>query len=595
MITKIMIKVFRVKTKLNRNHHMKLSYNISIIFSFCVALVFTQERTKDTIDSQTVNVIKPYTPTISDAFKIKDKPSLNDANTLQKKEVKYNIFSIPVASIFTPAKGKAANVDKAKPVKLYDNYATLGFGSFTTILGEVYLNHELNSGENVGAYFSHHSSQGGIDGLLLDNDFSETALNVNYSKKNRDFSWKIDLGADLQAFNWYGLPQNFFGPTEANTIDSQIQYNSFYVGGKLDFDDSFIDYGNVKFRRFGDDRNSGENRFTTDIRFNIPLQDEVLETELRIDYLGGSFDRNYTTTTGIDYGNISVAISPSYQIKKDDLTVNLGARLVYFNDIELSDNKLFIYPNVEASYRLVSDIVIGYAGVTGDLIQNSFYDVTRENPFMSPTLFITPTDQQYRGFIGVKGKLSNTVSYNIKGNYLAEDSKALFKTNEAQSFATEDYQFGNSLNVVYDNVKTFSVAGELNIDVNRNFKLGIKGQYFNYNTKFETEAWNLPTVTGSIFLDYQISEKWFAGGSAFFVGERKDEQQLLNGSLPLQSQIITLDSFFDANAHVGYNVTDFLSVYAKANNIANQNYERWLNFPVQGIQFLAGATYQFDF
>jgi len=31
------------------------------------------------------------------------------------------------------------------------------------------------------------------------------------------------------------------------------------------------------------------------------------------------------------------------------------------------------------------------------------------------------------------------------------------------------------------------------------------------------------------------------------------------------------------------------------NNIANQNYQRWMNFPVQGIQFLAGATYQFDF
>ena len=137
-------------------------------------MAFGQERKKDTIDDQVVNVIKPYTPTISDAFKIKDTPKLNDSNVVKKKQVKYNIFSIPVASTFTPAKGKAANVDKAKPVKLYDNYASLGVGSYTTILGEVYLNHEINSTENVGGYFSHHSSQGGIDGLVLDNDFSST-------------------------------------------------------------------------------------------------------------------------------------------------------------------------------------------------------------------------------------------------------------------------------------------------------------------------------------------------------------------------------------------------------------------------------------
>jgi len=86
------------------------------------------------------------------------------------------------------------------------------------------------------------------------------------------------------------------------------------------------------------------------------------------------------------------------------------------------------------------------------------------------------------------------------------------------------------------------------------------------------------------------------GGSVFFTGERKDELALLGTLItPVQRQTVTLDSFFDANAHVGYKLFDYLSFYAKVNNIANQDYQRWNNFPVQGIQFLAGATYQFDF
>ena len=257
---------------------MKIKQSLILILTLSFTFNYAQNRTKDTIDSQTVNVIKPYTPTISDAFKIKDIPSLDDANTIKKKEVKYNIFSIPVASTFTPAKGKAAKVDKAAPVKLYDNYASLGVGTYTTILGEVYLNHELSNGENVGGYFSHHSSDGGVDDVLLDNDFSKTNFNANYSKKLSDFSWKIDLGAELQNYNWYGLPQQFFGQAEANTINPEIKYNSFYIGGKLKFDDAIIKDGSVRFRRFGDDRDSGENRFVAKVGFGIPVQGEEIDT-----------------------------------------------------------------------------------------------------------------------------------------------------------------------------------------------------------------------------------------------------------------------------------------------------------------------------
>ncbi len=574
---------------------MKIKFLIINCLLLLSAFGFAQERSKDTIDNQVVNVVKPYTPTVSDAFKIKDTPRLADSSIIKKKDVKYNIFSIPVASTFTPAKGKAATVEKAKPMKLYDNYASLGFGSYTTVLGEVYLNHELSNTENVGGYFSHRSSQGGIDNLLLDDDFSNTGINAYYSQKLRDLSWKVDAGFNLQAYNWYGLPQNFFGPTEANTIDPGHSFNEFYVGGDLSFDDYFIEGGNVLFRRFADNQGSAENRFVLKTAFDIPISDELINTKVYLDYIGGSFDMAYDSNIGIDYGNVTFGLAPTYQLKQDDLTVDLGIELVYLNDTEFDDNKFFIYPNIEATYRLVSDVVIAYGGIKGGLIQNSYHDLANQNPFVSPTLFIAPTNQQYNGFLGLKGKLSNNVSYNIKGNYFAEENKVLFRANEAQTFATRDYQFGNSFGVVYDDVTTLSIEGELNFDVNRNVSLGIKGAYFNYTVDNEAEAWNLPDITGSIFADAQLSEQWYAGATAFFVGERKDREQLVGTLVPSPSNIITLDSYLDVNMHLGYRINDQFSVFAKGNNLLNQDYQRYLNFPVQGIQVLAGATYQFDF
>ena len=253
------------------------------------------------------------------------------------------------------------------------------------------------------------------------------------------------------------------------------------------------------YRRFGDDKNSGENRFIFKTEFDVPVQDEVITTKVTLDYIGGNFEKNYYTDDEIKYGNFTVGVAPTYQLKEDDLTVNLGVNLVYLNDTEFGDNKFFIYPNISASYRLVDEILIAYGGVQGGLIQNSYHDFANENPFVSPTIFVVPTDQTYNASIGLRGKLSNSMSYNINGHYFADNGKALYKSNSILGGASEDYQYGNSFGIVYDDVKTFSIGGELNVDVNRNFKLSLKAEYFNYSVDAEAEPWNLPDIKGSLF------------------------------------------------------------------------------------------------
>ena len=52
----------------------------------------------------------------------------------------------------------------------------------------------------------------------------------------------------------------------------------------------------------------------------------------------------------------------------------------------------------------------------GDLIQNTFDVFRQQNPFMSPTLSIVPTDQQYDVYVGLKGRLAQALSYHIKGS-----------------------------------------------------------------------------------------------------------------------------------------------------------------------------------
>ncbi|WP_346882814.1 TonB-dependent receptor [uncultured Algibacter sp.] len=566
-------------------------------FLLIITLGFSQEKNNDTITTGVINVVKPYTPTISDAFKVKEVPILGDDATENKKEVKYNIFSFPVASTFTPAKGKAAGVEKKAPVKLFDNYATLGVGTYTTILGEVYLNHAISRNESVSGYVSHHSSAGGIEGVVLDDNFSDSKININYASRLRDLSWNVEGGFQHQSYNWYGLDASY---RENNTVIDNIDVgHSFfdaYFGGDITFEDTYINSGSAFFRRFADNQGSGENRFITKAKVDVPINDMEISTDVKIDYLGGAFDRNYITEDELNYGNFQIGLSPTYQLKRDDLTVNLGVSLFYSNDKDSGDNNFYVYPNITASYRLVNDVLIAFGGIQGDLIQNSYHGFAKENPFVSPTLFIVPTSQLFDAYAGLKGKLSSNMNYSISGSYKADNDKALYRNNTLTTDTVnfEDYEFGNSFGIVYDDLRTLGLAGEINVDINRNFKLGLKAEYFSYSTDNESEAWNLPDIKSSIFLDYQINEKWFTGANLYFIGERKD-LVTINDALNTVPREVTLGSYFDANAHAGYHINDQFSAFVKVNNIANDAYQKWQNFPVQSIQFLAGATYKFDF
>jgi outer membrane receptor protein involved in Fe transport len=283
--------------------------------------------------------------------------------------------------------------------------------------------------------------------------------------------------------------------------------------------------------------------------------------------------------------------------------VQIGAGIFYttgkFNGA--SDSKLFVYPNVKASYRIVGDLLIGYAGAEGGLNQNSYADFVDQNPFVSPTMFVAPTDNKYDIYVGLKGKLANAVAFNVRGSFNNEDNKALFVSNEFNPIYanTAGYAFGNSFGVVYDNVKTVSIFGELKADFSKSTTFGISGTYNNFSSVTQAEAWNLPQLKIASTLDIDITEKWYAGASVFFLGERKDLISVQSDATIFPpifgSRIVTLDSFFDLNAHLGYKYNKRLTAFLKGNNLANQQYNRWANFPVQAIQVLLGANYKFDF
>lgn len=595
----------------------KIKYKISIVLLFAGLQITFAQKKDENIGTEVVNVVKSYTPTVSDAFKIKETPTLDDEETTKREVINYNIFSFPVASTFAPAKGRAASVDKAPQERLYKNYATLGFGNYASVNAELYLTENINETDFVAGMLRHQSSQGNIKGVKLDDKFYDTGLDLTYASKKELYNWNIDLGYQNQVYNWYGLPK-YFGNnlTEQdqtnliNSIDPQHTFHNFYIGATVGATDSFFDKAKFKYNRFWDARGSAENHVTFKPSIDLGVADYFFKVNFTVDYLNAKFDKAYPIDPlipAIEYGNensnLILSANPNFQLAKDDLSVNLGAEVTYllmmkntYNGIDAgTEGKLFVYPKVMASYKVVGDLMIAYAGAEGGLQQNSYREFTNTNPFLSPTQVITPTDSQYDIYVGLKGKLTNSVSYNVRGSYLNEKNRALFLSNEYSQVPTnEAYVYGNSFQMVYDDVKTMSFFGELKADLSKNVAFGVNATFSTYNMDLQPEAWNLPQIKVASNLNVNFTKKWFAGANVFFVGQRKDFQ-IDQSFTEIGVDNRTLDAYFDANLNVGYRYNERLTAFIKANNIANQAYEKWLNYPVQQFQILLGASYKFDF
>jgi len=577
-----------------------LSSMFLLFFILMGGILFAQEKGDD-LGTEVVNIVKPYTPTISDAFKVKETPVLNDSITTTKKKVNYEIFSVPVASTFTPAKGKAATVEKAKPIKLYDNYATLGFGNYTSILGELYSNFQISRTDNAGFHFRHNSSQGGIDGILLENKFYDTSLDGDYTSRQKDMSYGVNAGVEHQIFHWYGLNEFFNTDTTQffMTIDPKQSYFSAYLGGNISMDDSVFEGIKGKVRFLGDGFSSSEVNVTAQPEFLLPLSEFNLKITGNLDYLNGKFERDYFNTGNpIEYSLLNAGVTPALVYVNDDLTLSLGASVVIGVDTKASDLDFFIYPQINASYRLVDELLIAYGGAEGGLRQNTYYDLKTQNPFVSPTLMIAPTSELYNVFGGLKGKLSNSVGYNVRASYGKEENKPLFLINPYKGRLPDllGYEHGNSFGIVYDDVNTLDLFGELKVEVSDQFSLGVSANIYSYSTTNEPHPWNLPELKVSAFSNFNITEKIYGGAAVFYVGERMDLFSATQIGLPTIPELteVTLDSYLDANVHLGYRVNDRLSIFAKGSNLLSDSYEKWLFTPVQGIQGLLGATYKFD-
>ena len=570
-------------------------YIIFLIFLMISASVFSQKKKKERITTEEINVVKPFSPTVSEAFKINTEPQIDSVDLGEKKEISYTINSIPVASTFTPAKGKAKSLKREPKERFYNNFVSLGYGNYNTPIVEIFAHSNSSNYNDFGGFFNYHSSGGGIDGIVLNDDFRNINVDLYYKQSERTFDWKVEGEFENLSNNWYGLSEDInYSETVINSIEEKQSYTDLSLKGEIEFFDALIHKGDVSIGRFSDKFKSGENHLEINSVIDFPIGQELMYSEISFELLNGKFENDFFQTEKLTYTYFNIGFSPNFEVLRDNLTLNVGARFYYSITNNFEGSKFFIYPNVTASYNISEEALIAYAGVVGDLQQNSYKNFVDKNPFVSPTLYIQRTNQQYNAYAGIKGLLNSKVRFNLKAAYINEKNKPLYKLNPSLTDGTVEldkgYEAANSFQVVYDDVNTIYFNGEIIFDLFKEFKFGGNLDFNSYSLKNEDQAWNLPLLKATLLAKY-TRKKWSAGADLFFSSDRKDELSII----PDTNTRITNAAYFDINLNGVYTIDDKFDIFINVNNLLSTNYQVYTNYKVQGLQFFAGVKYKFDF
>ena len=566
------------------------------------------EKAKDSIiKTEVVKVVTSYVPKITDAFKIKQKPIIKHTKETQKKALEYTIFSVPVASTFIPKSGVMKKVDLGKRETLYDNYFSLGLGNKITPFLEAYIRQNESYNSELGGHLKFLLSADPVEKTRLSSTFYDLSLNLFYAQQERYLNWRAGIEAARNKHNWYGLPTNInFTDATISAIEEEQSYTSFKVFGTIKFDDSYLEEGNAAVSFLTDGISSSEFLIDGNAKFRLPLDNfhrqlNDLYINTTLSYLGTKFENEYATRGELKHSFFNLGVHPTYNFRVQDLAIKIGAKAYFSLDLENRNNNFFIYPDVEISYPIVKDFANVFVGASGDLETNTYKSLSSKNPYISPTQKLLQTNTKYNAFVGVRGKLDGQFSYNFKASYTDIENNPFFAVNQSKSngdniagvdaFSFYGYDYGNSFNTIYDDIKKTSFFGEVAFEGVKNLSIGLNGQFNNFTLTKELEPWNTPKINGELFGTYK-TDKWFAGTNLFFVGKRKGK---LYEVLPAENfSTITMDAYFDINFNGGYHFNDSFSVFLNLNNVLNNSYQRFNNFNVQGFQAMGGLTWKFD-
>lgn len=524
-----------------------------------------QKTTSDTtLPTKTVVVTSEFSPTLKPTSKV----NFNGATPLPDSVRPVLNYDIPVQNLSfaykSPAlKAMAANIDSAVHWN-NTNFLKLGYGNYST----PYVQAGLSFGDGTTSVVNVNGKFVSSNGSLDYQDYSKLHLEGIgiFSSKDNKNEWNANVAFDKNTQYLYG-----FQPDSLKFSKDELRQNFTGFGAKLGVrnkvENAFgVDYNpSVGFDIFGDDNSGKENTFM----FDAPVSKSITD---KLDFnvaLSGSFSRFKADTTNIN--NSLFLVSPSVTFKTTTANIVAGITPSWNN------SSFALLPNFTADVKLSEEKFILQAGWIGYYNKNTYHTLSDFNPFIQqPNALVNSLVKEFYG--GFKGSAGDHFTYNARVSVMKIDEQPLF---------VNDTITGNSFQVVYEpSLNNVRAHGEIGYTSGEQFSM-LAGITFNKYSNLEVyeDAFGLLPMEFNGAVRYKaLKDLLLKADFYFWDGSPYQTKSIKSGKL---------DPAFDLNLGAEFAFLPQWKAWMQFNNVFNNKYERWKQYPVLGFNMLIGVVYSF--
>lgn len=468
---------------------------------------------------------------------------------------------------------------QADETPAYSNYVKLGAGNYSSFLGEGFVGYNALSNLALEGSLRHLSSAiGPVDGK--NSAQSDTRLRVTGKYLTDAFKFQADLGFDRSAYRFYGYSREFAARPAFNpdALRQRLNTVNFKVGIENANSDNAIDYTlRTGITNLRDLFNASETEWATNFTGSLGITDNVFALVAADAYVTQRTDGPL-----VDNRNL-FRVKPTFKYTNGPssqplLTVTAGLNAVNETDQRRGINSTRAFPVVDVDVAPVANIHF-FAGVDGDINRNTLRSFLTDNKWLAPEVQLLNTVKSLDIYGGSKGALGGGFSYEGKVSYA-----------RYRNFST----FNNSLpdttkfTILYDGgtSRVLTLSGQLAYAQKDKFRSTLKADFFRYDLDRLAEAWGRPRLAGTWTNSYILNKKLFVTAD-LYVYEGIKNRNLVSGLT------YTLKPIYDANLKIDYFLGRQVSAFVSLNNIFGQNYQRYLYYKQQGLNFLGGISYSF--
>lgn len=560
----------------------------SRIFALLGLLICGLVQAQDSdLDAQEVEVIEEFVPMVPPARKIVDIPQLVDTVRLKKK-VSYTSLSRRYETTFQVDTIKPAKI-KGEPIaKLYQQYLKIGLGNASLPSLEAYYNSLRDRQWSYGFALAYKHSEAKLKSLY-DAGFQKNKVET-YAKGVFDFGiLNASIAREGNVFSAHG--------SQSRLEEAQMRQYWGYSQANISLESKHIDKERLRHRtalHLSDLNEFSENNF----RLTSQLQQRFGAYNYSLTFKADYFTNNTAKDVVFAADTAKEGIyTLSPRIYSEFYGVSLVAGFDEVVNNTMTDTvglNFYFYPHLRADYDISAGLMAIYAGLRSGLKKNSYWSLSKENPFVlnplnydGAALQLKNTSTNYDLYAGLDASLHSSIRLITELSYASKKNMAFFYLSELATWR-------NKFDVVYLDGHHLNFSSKLSWNPSAKKRIDLSIQYHHYQTDYSSlannpllspRAYYKPSFQTELSAFYNLADKIVAKMDFYAAFGREFSIQNISSFAENPQDIIDLD------LSIEYRYNKVFSAYLKGNRLIG-GYDIWQNYPVLSPQIELGISYR---